>query len=292
MKPLILFSAIVARAALILFFLAAALVARADTFTNGVTGSALPAASALDGTEKSFVIQAAVTKTATVAQIVAGPLAAITTASNYFALVSSTNATALLTVSNYLASVAKTNANNLTTASNTLSVALASVSNAVTTASNSLAGQLGGYYPTSNPASYQTAAQVTAAATAAVNTYATTGITNGGSATLTNLNFAPLNLGTIADVTYVVNMAAASMQIFSYTNNSNFSLSFSNYTAGQSVTVLVVNKSTSSHNLYINGPSHNYTPSVSPSANFGSAIVTILSTSANPVGAYVNAVAQ
>jgi hypothetical protein len=210
------------------------------TFTNGVKGSALPYANTpLGGSEVMFLIQSNTTKQATVAQVTAALTAGNLSTSNYFALVTSSNASALNAASNYLASANVTNANNLITVSNAVAALAVAASAKDTITSNAIVGLLPAYYPSNNPAGFQNAAQVTAAASTAVANYAALGITNTGSATLGNVFYVPAAQTNGASVT--VDLSKASLQFIKITNNSPTSLFITNQTAGQNVTVDLYN---------------------------------------------------
>lgn len=228
--------------------LAAAFAVTVQAQTNGVKISALTsAATPLSGSEIVPLVQSGATKTATVSQIIAAAISQGNAASNYFTLVTGTNAAALAAASNYLALVVGTNAASSLAASNYLSTVTVSNTAAARAytlgVSNTITAALASYYPTSNPSGFQNAGQVSAAATAAVATYSATGITNGGTATLSNVVYAVKDNGSVpVGNTFTVDLAAASLQVVTVTNAgslSNFQLAITNLAAGQNVTLLI-----------------------------------------------------
>jgi hypothetical protein len=222
--------------------LAASTVTAQTSFTNGVKGSALPfAVTPLGGSEVMFLIQSNTTKQATVAQVTAAVTSGNLSTSNYFALVTSSNATALTAASNYLAAVTATNANNLVTVSNACATLALAASTKNTLTSNGIVALLPAYYPSNNPAGFQTAAQVAAAAAAAVSTFQTVGVTNNGTATLGNVFYVPLDLGTNVGVNLIVDLSKAAIQKVVCTNNVNTTLVLTNVTSGQNVNLDILN---------------------------------------------------
>lgn len=234
---------------LLLFAGLAAVICQAQ-ITNGVKISGLPIATTpLSGTEILVMNQSGTTKSATLNQVLASAVSQNTATSNTFQLFCVGNSNLTFTVSNTLAAQITGNSNSLIAISNyfqkvtgTNSVA---ISNNWNSLSNFVLSQNLNYYPTSNPSGFQNAEQVTSAATAAVATYASTGVTNGGSATLTNLVYGVANLPTLTNTTenLVINMARASIQNVTYSNpvvtSENIIMSLTNIVAGQNVSVRV-----------------------------------------------------
>ena len=197
-------------------------------------------------------------------------------------------ATANTSTSNSLAStITATAAANAGTSNSVTALALAASAKATGT-SNGIVALLSGFYPSNNPSGFQTAGQVTAAANVAVATYAATASTNGGSATLTNLIYQPLNLGNVPTAYYTFNMAAASVQILSYTNTANLTLNATNYQPGQNVTLIVLNKSKASPNITLPSVGFNYASSIISPGVGGAAFISILSTATTSFGAHLS----
>ena len=237
MKNLILISLIVL----------SALGCAAQTFTNGIKGSQLPTASTpLGGSEAMFLVQSGVTKQATVDQVQAKAIAANLATSN--ALVTMNNTTATLAslatnsvaiASNYLAKVDGTNAANLVTTSNALAAN-------ITATAASINGNFVNYYSVGNPSGFQTAAQVATAVNNGVATYAQTGLTNGGTATLNGVVYNVLKDPSgngYPSSTVVIDLSAASLQNVVITNTSTVSVTLTGVASGQNVTVRFYNLS-------------------------------------------------
>jgi hypothetical protein len=229
--------------------LAASTVTAQTSFTNGVKGSALPfAVTPLGGSEVMFLIQSNTTKQATVAQVTAAVTSGNLSTSNYFALVTSSNATALTAASNYLAAVTATNANNLVTVSNACATLALNASTKDTLTSNGIVALLPAYYPASNPSQYQSFSSVwsiaNSAAASAVSTFQAVGVTNNGNATLENVNYVVIQNATPITSTFTVDLSVASLQYFLITNA--VTLNFTNILAGQNVTLVFRNTDSSS----------------------------------------------
>jgi hypothetical protein len=235
-----------------LLFIGALTFAASAQITNGVKISALASASTpLGGTELFALVQSGVTKSATIDQGQAKATAANLLTSNFFATVTASINSALLVVSN-AANVASNNFQTVTAAnaaadvsrSNAVAVIINSGDNAT---SNGVVALLGNYYLASNPTGYQTAAQVTATANGAAAA-ALSGVTNGGTASFTNLVYLAKILPTNdASTTPTVNfdVSAAALQKLYFTNSSGSQVSVTvnatNVLEGRSCSLLVKN---------------------------------------------------
>ncbi len=220
--------------------------------TNGVKISALTSASTpLGGTELFALVQSGVTKSATIDQGQAKATAANLATSNNFATVTANLNTGLLTVSNfsvnasnYFQTVTAANAAADVTRSNSVAAIIAAND---TTTSNGVVTLLGSYYLASNPTGYQTAAQVTATANGAAAA-ALSGVTNGGTASFTNVVYLAKILTTndaSTTPTLSFDVSAAALQKLYFTNaaagQAAVTISATNVLEGRSCSLLVKN---------------------------------------------------
>ena len=226
--------------------LAAVTASAQTTFTNGVKGSALTAATTpLSGLESVYLIQSGASKTATVSQVIAAATAQENATTNGLAALIATNTARATLITNGLAALIATNGLNDVATSNTLQSSIAAnttrdnvTSNyfnlVTTTNANAAAAALAANLATSNA--------ILGIANAAAAQATATGVTNGGNANFGNLNFTPLIIGNVP-ATYFLNLSNASFQSITYTNTSgNSNLQLTNWSAGQSVTVFVKNQ--------------------------------------------------
>lgn len=235
---------------LILILLALAVTLPALSQTNGVLGSALPSASTpLAGTESVFVIQSGTTKKATVDQLLYRATSAATAYSNSLqgkidlltAQDASTTAS-ITTLASTLGSQLSANSTSISTASNALS-------NRITGTNNAILSYVGAtFYPTSNPSGFQTAAQVQNTANAAAAAAVAGAVTTNGTPSFSAVIYAVTNLGNFTgSSSLTVNMAGAALQRFSAEipngTTRTLTVSFSNISVGQSVTVICQNNS-------------------------------------------------
>ena len=226
--------------------LAAVTASAQTTFTNGVKGSTLTAATTpLSGSESVYLIQSGASKTATVSQVIAAATAQDNATTNGLAALIATNTTRDTLITNGLAALIATNGLNDVATSNTLQSSIAAnttrdnvTSNyfnlVTTTNANAAAAALAANVATSN--------SILATANAAAAQAVSTGVTNGGNGNFANVTYAVKDNGQ-SPFNYVVNLAAASFQKVAFTNGSsgNCYVTVTNYAAGQNVTVLVVN---------------------------------------------------
>ena len=275
---------------LLLLALALAPVAFAQTsFTNGVKGTALPAASTpLSGAESVFLIQSGTTKTATVSQLNAAAVAQNNGTSNTLASAVTLQASANIATSNTLSSAITANASALVVASNNLASAVSAASAQATTVSNSVNFKLAGYYGTNNAAGYQTAAQVSAtAAAAAAGIVSSNGAAAFGSIISSNTLYNVFDNGQATAKT--VNLGTASMQTVEFTNVSgNSVLSLTGYAAGQNVTIVCFNNTGSALTMTLPVGIKNLVASAATLANIptaGVVVFNILSTTTGAAGA-------
>ena len=239
---------------LIVALLAATVTVQAQV-TNLVKISALPTVTSIAGTEIVPVDQSGVTKSATVNQIVSGPVAMVNTASNYFQAYD-TSATATMTANAATAAAATTSAASaaaaaLAATNSLIQSAIASASNVNATATATLSSTV-----TANAAS-------AAAAQVATNTLLQTqmsGLTGGLSAAIINGANGTMSTATVTNLVQpTLFMTATAAGQGSYTSNVNFSASFQklsltetgsgatylfspqNFTDGQTVTLIIQN---------------------------------------------------
>jgi hypothetical protein len=278
---------------LLLLALALAPVAFAQTsFTNGVKGTALPAASTpLSGAESVFLIQSGTTKTATVSQLNAAAVAQNNGTSNTLASAVTLQASANIATSNTLSSAITANASALVVASNNLASAVSAASAQATTVSNSVNFKLAGYYGTNNAAGYQTAAQVSATAAAAAAAAAAGIVSSNGAAAFGSI----ISSNTLYNVfdngqatAKTVNLGTASMQTVEFTNVSgNSVLSLTGYAAGQNVTIVCFNNTGSALTMTLPVGIKNLVASAATLANIptaGVVVFNILSTTTSATG--------
>ena len=202
----------------------------------------------------------------------------------------STRATADTALSNNIATELSTRAAANVALSNNIATELATRGTADTALSNAVALK----YDATNPATYQTAAQVHATANAAAAA-ATQGVvsSNGAavfsSVTASNYFSSVVNLGNVPGNSYVVDMSIASVQTLIWTNNSTFTLGVTNFAVGQSVTIIVKNSSGAQRSITLPVVGFKYN-NATLNPNNGEAIYcSILSTSTNAAGAHERA---
>jgi len=164
------------------------------------------------------------------------------------------NATANTATSNTLSALITANTAANSSTSNTLAASITAALAADVATSNALSARVTAANAQDTATSNSISATATAIAAAAVSTYAATGVTNGGTATLTNLYYSVLNLGNVDASSgtggYVVNLAAASFQMVTLTNHSASYMSITGMAPGQSVNVVVKNGYTAVETFY------------------------------------------
>jgi len=246
---------------LVTLILAAHSVGFAQTITNGVKGSLLPAASTpLAGTELTFVIQSGTTKNATVAQVIAAATAQNIATSNALQTAVTgeiaNRATAITTAQTIATNLATSLTNALVAQGTALTNSIATVSNAMMTASNVLQTAITADGTTAL-ANLRASNTVYAAAISGVSNSIALGVTNGGAVrfstvTATNYGQPAIGLGqwntTQSTSVSNINFGLGGLQILTLGNGTglnNLSLLPTNMIDGQQVYLLVKTPSAS-----------------------------------------------